>query len=255
MNEAGQAERERRGTWWQRFLIGAFSIALALLFYWLLGFILQDIGRMRGPQWDEFQTGRLDATLRNDSLRLAKESADVKREIENQERRQRLLRDSTATSQKTLSQLIELQRMSLEQKTALPPEQQAALSASQQLFLENQKKDQQLTESIAALYERQATLGDEQRINDEKLNTAQVPLRNEFDRQLRHHRWRVAAIKIGVLTPLIILGGWLFARYRNSAYAPMIYAFDLAVLAKTFLVMHEYFPAVMSNFKCNGTEN
>jgi hypothetical protein len=243
MNEVAQAERERRGTWWQRFLIGTFSIALALLFYWLLGFILQDIGRMRGPQWDDFQTGRLDATLRSDSIRLGKELAEVKREIENQERRQRLLRDSTATSQKTLSQLIELQRMSLEQKTALPPEQQAALSASQQLFLENQKKDQQLTESIAALYERQATLGDQQRINDEKLNTAQVPLRIEFDRQLRHHRWRVAAIKIGVLTPLVILGGWLFARYRNSAYAPMIYAFGLAVLAKTFLVMHEYFPA------------
>jgi hypothetical protein len=53
----------------------------------------------------------------------------------------------------------------------------------------------------------------------------------------------VAAIKIGVLTPLIVLGGWLFARYRSSPYAPMVYAFGVAVLAKTFFVMHEYFPS------------
>jgi hypothetical protein len=85
-------------------------------------------------------------------------------------------------------------------------------------------------------------LNDEQRENDEKLAQAQEPLRTKFDQQLQRHRLRVAAIKIGVLAPLIILGGCLFARFRNSAYAPIIYAFDVAVLAKTFLVMHEYFP-------------
>ena len=52
MNEQEAAERERRGTWWQRFLIWTFSVALALLFYWLLGFVLQDIGNLPGPDWD-----------------------------------------------------------------------------------------------------------------------------------------------------------------------------------------------------------
>jgi len=243
MSEAETDEHRRRGTWWQRFLIWVFGIALALLFYWLLGFILQDIGRLRGPDWNELEAERLDPVLRQTTERLNNELAEVKRQIENEERRQRLLQESTASSQKTLSQLLELQRMSLEQQAILPEDQQQALAESQRLFLENQEKDQQLNESLAALYERQSSLTDEQRENDAKLNEAQVPLRVEFEQRLRRHRLRVAAIKIGVLTPLLIVGGWLFARFRNSAYAPMVYAFDVAVLAKTFLVMHEYFPS------------
>ena len=141
MSEAEATERERRGTWWQRFLIWAFSIALSLLFFWLLGFVLQDIGQLRGPDWDEFETQRLDPELRKSSTRLSSEIAETNREIQNQERRQGLLRDSTASSQKTLSQMLELQRMSLEQKAALPEVQQKALAESQQLFLDNQKKD------------------------------------------------------------------------------------------------------------------
>ncbi|MGD9635375.1 MAG: hypothetical protein AB7G28_12200 [Pirellulales bacterium] len=235
-------ERERRGTWWQRFLIWVFSAALALLIYWLLGFVLQDIGRLPGPDWAALQAEKLDPKLRQTADRLTSELADVARQIENEERRQRLLRDSTASSQKTLSQLLELQRMSLEQKATLPAEQQQALAESQQLFIDNQKKDQELNESLAALYEKQSSLNDQQRENNERMTEAQQPLQQEFNELDRQYRLKVAAIKIAVLTPLLVLGGWLFARYRNSAYAPMVYAFGVAVLGKAFVVMHEYFP-------------
>ena len=66
MSEPEAAERERRGTWWQRFLIWTFSVALALLFYWLLGFVLQDIGNLPGPDWNELEAERLDPALRTD---------------------------------------------------------------------------------------------------------------------------------------------------------------------------------------------
>lgn len=69
------------------------------------------------------------------------------------------------------------------------------------------------------------------------------PLQAEFNRLERRHRLGVAAITIGVLTPLILLAGWLFARLRNRPLAPVAYAFGVAVLAKAFLVMHEYVPA------------
>lgn len=235
-------ERERRGTLWQRFLIWVFSAALALLIYWLLGFVLQDIGRLPGPDWGQLQAEKLEPELQKTNERLGVEIAEVTRQIENEERRQRLLRDSTATSQKTLSQLLELQRMSLEQKATLPAEQQQALSESQQLFIDNQKKDQELNESLAALYERQSTLNDQQRENNERMLKAQEPLRLEFAELDRSYRLRVAAIKIAVLTPLLLVGGWLFLRFRSSAYAPIIYAFGIAVLGKAFVVMREFFP-------------
>ena len=97
MAEPESAERERRGTWWQRFLIWTFSAALALLVYWLLGFVLQDIGQLPGPDWEQIQSARLDPELQKTTDRLNSELASVKRNIENEERRQRLLRDPVVT--------------------------------------------------------------------------------------------------------------------------------------------------------------
>ncbi len=236
-------DTDRRGTWWQRMLIGIFSLALALLFYWALGFILQDIGRLPGPDWGRVSEDRLDPAMATRTTSLEEDLADIKRQLQNEERRRQVLRDSTATSQKTLGQLLELQRMSLEQKATLPEEQQQALAESQRMFLANQQRDQTLTESISDLQERQATLGEELRQHQLSINDTQKPLREEFERLQARHRLKLAAIKIGVLTPLLLLAGLLFARLRNNAYAPIVYAFGGAVLVKAFVVMHEYFPA------------
>ena len=130
-------ETEPRGTWWQRLLIASFSLALTLLFFWALGFILQDIGRLPGPDWNRLSGDRLDPAMAATTARLEEDQAGIKRQIENEERRRQVLRDSTATSQKTLGQLLELQRMSLEQQSSLPQEQQQALVESQRLFLSN----------------------------------------------------------------------------------------------------------------------
>lgn len=88
-----------------------------------------------------------------------------------------------------------------------------------------------MANSAAVLYERQSALNDQQRENNERMFKAQEPLRLEFAELNRRYRLRVGAIKIAVLTPFLLVGGWLFARYRNSAYTPMIYAFGIAVRA------------------------
>ena len=99
MTQADLVERERRGTWWQRVLVWAFSILLTLLIYWLLGFILNDIGRLQGPIWTDFEAAQLDPELRAAEGRLDDEIAEVDRQLANLQRRQQLLRDSTASSQ------------------------------------------------------------------------------------------------------------------------------------------------------------
>lgn len=236
-------ETEPHGTWWQRLLIAVFSLAMTLLFFWALGFILQDIGRLPGPDWNRFTGDRLDPVMAATTARLQEDQATIKRRIDNEERRRQVLRDSTATSQKTLGQLLELQRMSLEQQSSLPEEQQKALADSQRMFLANQQRDQDLTESISELQERQATLAEDLRQHLERVEAAQAPVREEYQRLQAGHRLRLAAIKIAVLAPLLVLAGLLFARLRNSPYAPIVYALGAAVLLRAFFVMHEYFPA------------
>lgn len=240
--QSTQADANRRGTWLQRVLIAIFSVVLTLLIYWLLGFVLNDIGRLPGPDWSEFESTRLDQSLVVTERELNASLAEVGRQLDNQRRRQQLLRDSTASSQKTLSQLLELMRMSIEQEAALPEQQQQALADSQRLFLENQQQDQEYNDSISSLEEQRADLEERLRLHRDVLAAARRPLQDEFYQLQRRHDWRVAAIKIGFLTPLLIVGGLLFARYRGSKYVPMIYALDVALLAKTLVVMHEYFP-------------
>ena len=235
-------ETERRGTWWQRMLIWLFSLVLTVLIYWLLGFVLEDIGRMPGPNWSQLESELLDPALKIREQELASQISEVNREIDNQRRRQQLLRDSTASSQKTLSQLLELLRITIEQNAELPPEQQQALADSQQMFLANQRKDQEYNESLSSLQEQLTELEEQQRIHRRELETARQPVLEEFNLQKRRHDWRVAAVKIGFLIPLLVIGSYLFARHRSSRYVPIIYALDTALLVKTFLVMHEYFP-------------
>jgi hypothetical protein len=242
MSAADTSTTDRRGTWWQRVLIWLFSIVLTLLIYWLLGFVLNDIGSLPGPDWAELEAAQIDPTLKATDAQLEQSIVEVNRQIENQRRRQQMLRESTTSSQTTLNQLLELLRISIEQNTPLPEDQQQALADSQRLFLENQKQDQKYNDSLSSLQEQLANLQEEQRTHREVLEKAREPLNQEYYRLQRQHDWRVAAIKIGFLTPLLLVGGFLFARHRNGKYAPMIYALDAALLAKAFIVMHEYFP-------------
>jgi hypothetical protein len=242
MSTANAATIDRRGTWWQRVLIWLFSVILTLLVYWLLGFVLDDIGRLPGPDWAELEAAQIDPVLKATDVQLEQSIVEVNRQIENQRRRQQLLRESTTSSQTTLNQLLELLRVSIEQNATLPDEQQQALTDSQRLFLENQKEDQEYNESLSSLQEELATLQERQRTHREVLEKARQPVNVEFYRLQRQHDWRVAAIKIGFLTPLLLVGGFLFALHRNGKYAPMIYALDAALLGKGFVVMHQYFP-------------
>ena len=235
-------ERPRHGTWWQRALVLGFGLAFALLCYWTLGFVLQDIGRLEGPRWDEFVAERVDPRLRDTAQSLAAAMDGVKREIETEERRRQLLRESTGTSQKTLGQLLDLQR-NLQEAAPLPEEQQWAFAEAQQLFIDNQRREQTLNETLAALQERRSGLDDAVRENAAATERAERPLREEFTALSWRHRLRVAGFKIAFLTPLLVVSGLLFARSRGSGYAPLVYAAGGAVLVKTFMVMHEYFPA------------
>jgi hypothetical protein len=236
------APARHRGTWWQRFLIALLAVALTALIYWLLGFILGDIGTIPGPQYDEFERAQLDPQLPATAERLAREIADTEREATNQANRQNLLRESTRGAQQTLNQLLEIQRLSIEQDATLTDEQQDALAESQRLFLENQRRDQELSESRAELHERLFALREEKRQNEIALQKAREPIREQFDRLMDRHRLKLAAIKIAVLAPLWALGAWLFLRWRDTNYAPLVYALDIALVLKTFQVMHEYFP-------------
>lgn len=233
-----------KGPWMHRFLVHLFTVILTVLVYWLLGFIVDDIGNTPGPQYSEVEERRLDQSLVARSGDLQVKTAETSRQIRDQRARQEILADSTTNSQKTMNQLLDIQRLALQKNVTPAPEELKSLENSKQLFLENQKQYQVLNEEIAKLNNQLQDLEERRRDLDRTLEEKREPIRREWETLLRAHDMKMAVLKLAALAPLLVVAAWLFLKKRGGLYAPLIYAFGIALLAKIALVMHEYFPTV-----------
>jgi predicted RNA-binding Zn-ribbon protein involved in translation (DUF1610 family) len=66
--------------------------------------------------------------------------------------------------------------------------------------------------------------------------------RVEYNRLVRRREILAAFLKLAILLPALVAAVWLFVRKRSGAFAPVVYAFDVAVLWRMILVIHEHFP-------------
>ena len=233
-----------KGPWIHRFLVHLFTVVLTVLVYWLLGFIVDDIGDSPGPEYSQVEQRLLDPALVAKSRDLQAKIADTDRQVRDQRARQEILANSTASSQKTMNQLLEIQKLALQKNVTPDPEEVKSLAESQQLFLSNQKQYQLLNDDIAKLNGQSLDLEAEHRDLDRTLEDQRAPIRSEWQALLRAHDMKMAILKLAALAPLLIVAAWLFLKKRGGLYAPLIYAFGIALMAKVALVMHEYFPSV-----------
>lgn len=236
-------EPQTATTWSSRCLIWFFGALLTALFYWLLGFVLGDIGSIQGPDYKAIETSRIDSALVDRSQDLTRQIDESKRRISTEKSKQDTLRDSTDSSQKTLNQLLELQRLNLQQGTTPNEKERAALVESEQLFLDNQKEYQRLNQEITQLEEEVRRLDLDKRAIELTLTEQRVPVRDEYAKQLENHNLWIAMCKLSVLLPLLIFAAILYLKFRTGPYWALIYAFGIAVIIKVGFVMHEYFPA------------
>jgi len=235
--------RRNKGPWKHRFIIGLFTVALAALAYWLLGFILDDIGSVRGPYYPDVEKRFLDQALVGQLADVDKQIADRRRNMQDQRERQNILRDSTDSSQRTMNQMLEFQRLNLEKGVKPLTEQQTALAESQNIFLANQKRYQTLNEEIARLNEELRSLEEKKRTIEASLEQQRGPAREEFQKLSHKHAIKVASLKLLVLIPLLLIALYLFLKKRGSLYAPIIYAAGVALACRVLAVIHEHFPA------------
>lgn len=234
-------------------LIWFFTVMLAALFYWLLGFVIGDIGSIRGPDYGAIESLRLDPATIERSKSLDSQLLESKRRIAAEKSRQTILRDSTDSSQKTMNQLLELQRLNLQQGTAPNEKERTALVESEQLFLDNQREYQRLNQQISLLEEEVRRLELQKEDVEKTLAQQRIPAQEEYAEQLERHNLWIALGKLSVLMPLLLVGVVLYLRFRNGPYWAIIYAFGCAVIIKVGFVMHEYFPARYFKYVLIGT--
>jgi len=119
-----------KGPWVHRFAIRMFSCFLAILFYWLLGFLMHDINRIDGPSLPEIEEQYLDKDLQVKSKELDEKVKDIESEIKKIKTRKSNLGDGSRSLQQTIGQLIELQKLGKEKNVAMSPAEEEAFGES-----------------------------------------------------------------------------------------------------------------------------
>lgn len=233
-----------RGPWFHRFLIWLFAIGVSVLSFWLLGYIVRDIDAIQGPDYQAMESSMLDTALVDRRKALADEIDDTKRSIANLNERRLLLQNTISTSQQTMHQLLDLQRLSIEKAAELSDEQESALTENLDLFLTNQTQAQEFNAQLSELNLKSQDLQAKADDVEAEINLAQQPILEAFNAELRDHRWRLGIYKLAVLLPLLLISAFLFIRKSAGNYAPLVYATGVALAARVLLVMHEHFPAI-----------
>lgn len=231
-----------KGPWTHRLLVYFFSALFGILIYWLLGFFMRDIGTWPGPDYKAVESRLSDARFTQEEAAVQNQIEETKRAMESRQQRQKVLRDSTGNSEKTMNQLLELQKLTLQQDKTPSAEATQAFAESQRLFLANQTRYQEINDEIASLTEELGGLEDRQRNLEKQIEAQRPAIMAEFGALQTRHNFKVAAAKLAVLLPLLALAVWLFLQKRGSLYAPLAYGFGFALLVKVGQVMHEHFP-------------
>jgi predicted RNA-binding Zn-ribbon protein involved in translation (DUF1610 family) len=232
-----------QGTWGVRVLINFFTIIIGILFFWLLGFLVEDIETIKGPDQETIEKKYVDHALIQKQSQIQQQITDLSREITNRQEEQRLASDSSQNLQRTINQLLELQRLSIQKAVPLSESERINLSVSLSHFFESQKTYQELNQKIAELSSKKQQLDEENRRIEQQITKQKKPAREDYERQNKAHRLRLAMYQLLILVPLLLIAGYLLLKRRHSLYFPLFLAFGGATLLKVSFVIHEYFPS------------
>lgn len=242
MNSKTNPKPKAKGSWGIRFFIIVLGITLGILLFWLLSFMERDIGNLKGPEWDKVRAEFIEESQDDQKKAYEEDIQRLDRKIKTLNEQVQNLKNSTLNYQNTINQLLPIQKQSIEQGIEFPAESRKALNSAQTAFLENQKRDQDLNKQVSELtlarQDKQAELTE----LNEKLKPFEEDLKEEWDKRMTAHKWKVAAIKLAVLLPIFIVFSLIFMQYRTSAYWPLVWAAFVASFVKIAFVAHRYFP-------------
>ena len=233
----------KKGTWGIRPLIHLFTVVLGILAFWLLGFMLEDIESIKGPDYAEVEIKHVNQSLVDKAKNVNDQIHDLERTIANKHEQQQLVGDSSQNLRQTINQLIELQRLSLQKQVTLSESEKDHLSTSLKQFLEDQKSYQDLNKNLVDLTSQKNTLDSERQKLEQQLEQQRMLARTEYDKLYENHRMKLAVYQLSILIPLLLVAGYLVLKRRGNIYYPLFLACGGATLLKVALVIHEYFPS------------
>lgn len=218
------------------------STILTFLWIWLLSFVLNDIGDIRGPDYQPIVDRHVDASLIDRSEALQAEIREIDVRIRRGQEIQSNLRSSMENARAMMNEMTELHRLSLERGVQPTDSQQEALATSQQRFIEAQASFETANADIAnsnqAKFERSRELESLQ----QQIEALKRPANEEYQRLRQSHRFKVASFQLAFIVPIFLASGFLVMKKRESLFRPILVSVLLATFWKVGVVMFEHFP-------------
>jgi hypothetical protein len=234
---------ELKGPRGYRFLVTALNISLAILIYWFLGFILDDIGSQPGPSWQTIQSHFQNPALVKQKNQLTHDIDALTTQMNAMRKQQVLLQASINSYRDMMNQLLDLQKASAQKNQTVPPQTQENLADATKLYLDNQQKFQVLNSNITQanmnLQKAQNQLMTVNTQLDQQIDTGN----NEYNKLLQKHNLKTAFLKLSLLIPLLLIAAYFFKTYQQSIYRPITIAVGVTIIIKIVMVMHEHFPS------------
>lgn len=230
------ATERSKGRWIHRFAIHFFTVVLGVLVYWLLGFLVEDIQSLPGPEYPPIERRHVDKGLLDRHDELTREVQELDRRIGHDRERQRILKDSSGNLEQTIEQIRKA-------GTPTSPKEEAALADTMALFLESQRRYQELNQTIAERVERQDARVREKEEAAAGIAKGREAAHREHAGLRERHRLRIAFLQLGILLPILAAAGLALLKKRGSLYAPLFFAFGGATLLMVTEVIHDYFPS------------
>lgn len=239
---------DKKGPKGYRVLVMTLNVVLALLIYWFIGFLMDDISDQPGPDLTEIQKKYQDPVLVKQKETYNKQLEKSTGTIDELHQQQTILKTSINSYRDTMNQLLDLQKASIEKGVAFSAESQNNLQNVTTLYLDYQKQFQALNSAITKDNLEIQKIQNKVKVIDAQLAKQNEQANQEYNSEWVKHNWAMAGLQLLVLIPLLLLCAYLFKSYRHTLYKPMIMAAGIAVFFKISVVMHQYFPSYLFKY-------
>jgi hypothetical protein len=241
-----------QGPWGIRFLTNVFMASMGVLVFWLLGFLIADIESIKGPNLATMELQGVEFELIQKNNQYAGQIAELDRQIASKQIEQSLASDSAINLQRTISPLMEMQKLSAQNEVALGDQIKGNLADSVKLFLTRQTQYQDSNQAITDLTLQKQKISEDKRKVEQRIQLQRQPVLSNFQELQHAHRLKLTLYHSLVLVPLVLIAGFLLLAKRNSIYFPLFLGFGVATLIKSGMIIHEYCPTRYSKYVIGG---
>lgn len=219
---------------------------LTLLFIWVLGFFIDDIGDIDGPDTDSY-FNELDQAPMELLQALKDQKSEVDRQVRRKQGAQKDYKASMDNAGQVLEEIADLQRLSIEQGLAPPESDVKALADARARFLAAQGQFETTNVEVTELNARSFDLSDQIREQEIVVRKHREPVFDRVYAAERAHRMEIAFYQLLIQLPLFLYAAWLVRTGKKSPYRPIYLSALVATFWAVAVIAWQNFP--MEYFK------